>query len=172
MKKTRLGRTNIWVSRTAFGALPIQRVGFETAKVILRQAYEGGITFFDTARGYSDSEEKLGYALSDVRKDIVISTKSSGASDKSSLLQRLEISLNNLKTDYVDLLQLHNPATLPDPDDPNSLYAGLLEAQDSRALLALAQIPSTGPLPAALEVAPVEQPLAVGTGHGEGAAPA
>jgi aryl-alcohol dehydrogenase-like predicted oxidoreductase/Pyruvate/2-oxoacid:ferredoxin oxidoreductase delta subunit len=129
MEKTRLGRTNLWVSRTAFGALPIQRVDFETAKVILRQAYAGGITFFDTARGYSDSEKKLGYALSDVRKDIVISTKSSGASDKTSLLERLDISLNKLKTDYVDLLQLHNPATLPDPDDPNSLYAGLLEAQ-------------------------------------------
>ena len=129
MDKTRLGRTNLWVSRTAFGALPIQRVDFETAKTILRKAYEGGITFFDTARGYSDSEEKLGYALSDVRQEIVISTKSSGAKDKASLLERLDVSLKNLKTDYVDLLQLHNPATLPDPDDPDSLYAGLLEAQ-------------------------------------------
>ena len=66
MQKTRLGRTDLSVSRTAFGALPIQRVDFETAKTILRKAYEGGINFFDTARGYSDSEEKLGYALSDV----------------------------------------------------------------------------------------------------------
>ena len=69
MQKTRLGRTELWVSRTAFGALPIQRVDFETAKTILRKAYEGGINFFDTARGYSDSEEKLGYALSDVRSE-------------------------------------------------------------------------------------------------------
>ena len=61
-------------------------------------------------------------------QDIVISTKSSGATDKASLLERLDISLRNLKTDYVDILQLHNPVTLPDPDDPNSLYARLLEA--------------------------------------------
>lgn len=129
MEKTRLGRTDLWVSRTAFGALPIQRVDMETAKAILCKAYEGGITFFDTARGYSDSEEKLGYALSDVRQDIVISTKCSGAKDKASLLQLVEISLAKLKTDYIDILQLHNPPTLPDPEDPNSLYAGLLEAQ-------------------------------------------
>lgn len=129
MEKTRLGRTDLWVSRTGFGALPIQRVDFDTARTILRQAYEGGITFFDTARGYSDSEEKLGYALADVRDDIVIATKSSGASDRASLMDRLEISLRNLRTDHVDILQLHNPAVLPDPDDPDSLYAGLLEAK-------------------------------------------
>jgi predicted aldo/keto reductase-like oxidoreductase len=129
MKKTRLGRTELWVSRTAFGALPIQRVDLETAGTILRKAYEGGITFFDTARGYSDSEEKLGYALADVRADIILSTKSSGAVDRKSLLALLEISLKNLKTDYVDILHLHNPGVLPNPDDPNSLYAGLREAQ-------------------------------------------
>lgn len=129
MQKTRLGRTGLWVSRTAFGALPIQRVDFETAKTIFCKAFAGGINFFDTARGYSDSEEKLGYALADVRPDIILSTKSSGAVDRASLLARLEISLKNLKTDYVDILQLHNPATLPDPQDPDSLYAGLLEAQ-------------------------------------------
>lgn len=129
MEHTRLGRTDLWVSRTAFGALPIQRVSFEQARTILRQAYEGGISFYDTARGYSDSEEKLGYALSDVRGGIVLATKSSGAQDKASLLERLEISLVNLRTDHVDLLQLHNPRTLPDPDDPDSLYAGLLEAK-------------------------------------------
>ena len=119
----------MWVSRTGFGALPIQRADFETATTILRQAYAGGITFFDTARGYSDSEEKLGYALADVRDDIVIATKSSGASDRASLMALLEISLRNLRTDHVDILQLHNPAVLPDPDDPDSLYAGLLEAK-------------------------------------------
>ncbi len=129
MEKTRLGRTNLQVSRTAFGALPIQRVDFEQARTILRQAYEGEINFFDTARGYSDSEEKIGYGLSDVRADILLATKSSGATDKASLLEKLKISLRNMKTDYVDLLQLHIPKALPDPDDPNSLYGGLLQAQ-------------------------------------------
>ncbi len=129
MEKTRLGRTDLQVSRTAFGALPIQRVNLAQARTILRQAYAGGINFFDTARGYSDSEEKIGYALSDARADIILATKSSGASNRASLLERLDISLQNMKTDYVDILQLHNPSTLPDPDDPDSLYSGLLEAQ-------------------------------------------
>jgi len=130
MEKTRLGRTGLMVSRTAFGALPIQRVDMETARTILRQAYEGGINFFDTARGYSDSEAKLGYALADVRQEIILATKCSGAKDRASVLQLIETSLSNLRTDYVDILQLHNPATLPDPDDPDSTYAGLIEARE------------------------------------------
>jgi uncharacterized protein len=129
MQVTRLGRTGLEVSRTGFGALPIQRVEMETAIRILRRAYEGGITFFDTARGYSDSEEKLGAALADVRDEVVLATKSSGATDRASLLDRLDLSLAKLRTDHVDLLQLHNPPALPDPNDPESLYAGLLEAR-------------------------------------------
>jgi aryl-alcohol dehydrogenase-like predicted oxidoreductase/Pyruvate/2-oxoacid:ferredoxin oxidoreductase delta subunit len=130
MQTTTLGRTGLTVSRTGFGALPIQRVDFETARTILRKAHAAGITFFDTARGYSDSEEKLGYALADVRDEIVLATKSSGALDRASLMERLAISLDKLKTDHVDILQLHNPSVLPDPDDPESLYAGLLEARE------------------------------------------
>lgn len=130
MQTTTLGRTGLNVSRIGFGALPIQRVDFDTARAILRKAHAGGITFFDTARGYSDSEAKLGYALSDVRDEIILATKSSGARDRASLMERLAISLDKLQTDHVDILQLHNPAELPDPDDPESLYAGLLEARD------------------------------------------
>lgn len=128
MKKIILGRTNLMVTKTAFGALPIQRVTLEDAKVILRKAYDNGINFFDTARGYTDSEEKLGYALSDVRKDIIIATKSP-AKDKKTLFENLEISLMKLKTDYVDILQLHNPKDLPNPDEKDGLYDGLLEAK-------------------------------------------
>ena len=78
--------------------------------------FKGGITLFDTARGYSDSEEKLGYALADVRDEIVITTKSSGAKCKDDVLQKVEQSLTNLRTDHVDVLQLHNPRPLPDPE--------------------------------------------------------
>ena len=123
-----LGRTNLRVSRSGFGALPIQRVSFDEAKVILRKAYDNGINFFDTARAYTDSEEKLGYALADVRSRIIISTKTQ-AKDKQTLFQDLETSLRNLKTDYVDILQLHNPKGLPDSEDPESLYGGLLAAR-------------------------------------------
>jgi predicted aldo/keto reductase-like oxidoreductase len=128
MDKIKLGQTNLMVSRSGFGALPIQRVTFEAAKAILRKAYDNGINFFDTARMYSDSEEKLGYALGDVRSNIIIATKSH-AKDKKALFTHLETSLKNLKTDYIDIYQLHNPNELPDPEDPGSLYAGLLEAK-------------------------------------------
>lgn len=128
MQKTRLGRTGLMVTRSSFGALPIQRISFDEAKKILLKAYKGGINFYDTARMYTDSEEKLGYAFSDIRKDIIIATKSV-ATDRKTLLEHLETSLKNIKTDYVDILQLHNPGVLPDPEDPESSYAGMIEAK-------------------------------------------
>lgn len=128
METIRFGRTGLQVGRTGFGAIPIQRLGFEEAGAILRRAYEGGVNLFDTARGYSDSEEKIGLALSPVRDKVILATKS-GASDRAGLLAHLETSLRNMKTDHVDILQLHNPTDLPDPNDHNSTYAGLLEAQ-------------------------------------------
>ena len=128
MDKIKLGKTGLMVTASSFGALPVQRVGMDEAKRLLRMAYDGGINYFDTANAYSDSEEKIGEALSDVRHNIIISTKS-GASDKATLLKHIELSLRRMKTDYIDILQLHNPATLPDPEDPESLYGGLLEAQ-------------------------------------------
>lgn len=75
MAKVTLGRTNITVDRNGFGALPLQRIPLEDAAKLLRRAYDGGITFFDTARAYTDSEEKLGHALSQVRSHIFIATK-------------------------------------------------------------------------------------------------
>lgn len=128
MDQIRLGRTNLMVSRSGFGALPIQRISFEETKAILRKAYDNGINFFDTARMYTDSEEKIGYSLSDVRNNIIIATKSQ-AKDKKTLFHHLETSLKNLRTDYVDILQLHNPKEIPNPEDPESLYSGLLEAK-------------------------------------------
>jgi len=128
MEKIRLGRTNLLVSRSGFGAIPIQRISFEDARRLLRKAYDHGINFFDTARGYTDSEEKIGYALSDVRKEITIATKTP-AGDKKAVLEDLERSLRNLRTDYIDIYQLHNPTKLSDPDDPSSAFNGLLEAR-------------------------------------------
>jgi predicted aldo/keto reductase-like oxidoreductase len=128
MEKIRLGRTNLMVSRTSFGALPIQRISFEAAKYLLRKAYNNGINYFDTARMYSDSEEKIGYALSDVRENIIISTKSHAKSGEE-LLEHLETSLKNLKTDYVDILQLHNPPFLPVEGHESGLYEAALKAK-------------------------------------------
>ena len=128
MEKVRLGRTGLMVTKTSFGALPIQRVSLAEARAILRRACEAGINFFDTARSYSDSEEKIGYSLSDLRKEIYIATKTP-SQDKEGVLRDIQTSLKLMKTDYVDLLQLHNPSFLPDPEDPDGMYAGLLEAQ-------------------------------------------
>jgi len=128
METIRLGKTGLMVTRTSFGVLPIQRREKAEATRILRRAFDAGINFYDTARAYTDSEEKLGYALADVRKDIIIATKS-GAATRAGVLSDLETSLKNLQTDYVDILQLHNPTELPEPEDPESSYAGLLEAQ-------------------------------------------
>ncbi|NIA22150.1 MAG: aldo/keto reductase [Anaerolineaceae bacterium] len=129
MKKVRLGRTNLMVTRTAFGALPIQRASLDEAKLLLRKAFQAGINFFDTARAYSDSEEKIGCALGDLpRQEIIIATKTHAA-DRRGVLAHLATSLRNMKTDYVDILQLHNPKELPDPDHAESTYAGLVEAR-------------------------------------------
>lgn len=129
MEQMRLGRTNLTVSRSGFGALPIQRISLQEAGRLLRKAYERGINFFDTARSYTDSEVKIGAALADVRERIIIATKT-GAEDRKTFFEHLETSLRNLKTDYIDIYQLHNPKTLPDPDDSEGLYRALLEAKN------------------------------------------
>lgn len=129
MEFIRLGRTELLVTKTSFGALPIQRVDMDEAVRILRRAYDAGINFYDTARGYTDSEEKIGRALSDVRQSIIIATKA-WARSKVELLSALETSLKAMRTDYVDILQIHNPRELPDAADPESAYAGLIEARE------------------------------------------
>ena len=129
MVKIRLGRTNLLAGRCSFGALPIQRIPQQEAVYLLQKAYSNGINFYDTARGYTDSEEKIGQALSKVRQNIIIATKTF-AKDKETLFLHLETSLRNLKTDYIDIYQLHIPETLPVPGGPDGLYEGLLSARE------------------------------------------
>ncbi|MBO7176244.1 MAG: aldo/keto reductase [Clostridia bacterium] len=129
MEMIRLGRTDLTVSKNGFGALPVQRVGMEEACRILRKAYEGGINYFDTARFYTDSEEKIGEALGDVREKIIISTKTM-ATTVEGFWADLETSLSLLKTDYVDIYQFHNPAFCPKPGDGTGLYEAMLEAKE------------------------------------------
>ena len=128
IQKIRLGKTDLWVTKTAMGCLPIQRIDRAAAKKLLRRAYDSGINYFDTANKYTDSEEKIGEALSDVRQNIVISTKTD-AKDAKGVQAHIEESLRRLRTDYIDLIQFHNPGTLSDKNDPNSAYAGALEAK-------------------------------------------
>ena len=127
MQYTILGRTNLRVSRTAFGALPIQRVSLEEAAYLLRKAYDHDISFFDSARGYTDSEEKIGHALADVREKIVIATKT-GAKDAATLREHLELSLRNLRADYIDVYQFHVPSRMFTLED--DAYQAMLQARE------------------------------------------
>ena len=122
-----LGRTGITTCKNAFGALPIQRISKEEAAKLLLKAYDHGVTFYDTARAYSDSEEKIGYAMSHL-KDIYIATKTA-ATTPEGFWQDLHTSLKNLKRDYVDIYQYHNPAFCPKPGDGSGLYEAMLEAK-------------------------------------------
>jgi predicted aldo/keto reductase-like oxidoreductase len=130
MDKVTLGTTGICVNKNGFGALPIQRISREEAAVLLRKAYENGINFFDTARFYTDSEEKLGYALSDVRSKIIIASKTM-ASNVEGFWKDLRTSLEQLDTDYIDIYQFHNPAFCPKPGDGSGLYEAMLEAKSN-----------------------------------------
>ena len=115
MQKTRLGKTGLMVTRSGFGALPVQRLTKEDGAALLYRAYENGINFFDTANGYSDSEEKIGMALSSVRKEVIIATKT-GSSTPDLFWRHLDLSLTRMKTDYIDIYQFHNPPAMPGDD--------------------------------------------------------
>ncbi|MBE6919656.1 MAG: aldo/keto reductase, partial [Ruminococcaceae bacterium] len=128
MQTVRLGRTNLQVSKNGFGALPIQRISMDEAVALLRRAYEGGIHYFDTAHVYSDSEEKLGCALHDVREHIILSTKAMTTTVEG-FWEQLHTSLQRLQTDYIDIYQFHNPAFCPRPGDGTGLYEAMLEAK-------------------------------------------
>ena len=129
MRKVRLGRTEISVNSNGFGALPIQRISLQDAGKLLRKAYDNGFDYFDTARYYTDSEEKMGEALANVRDRIVISTKT-GAKNVGDFWKDLETSLRLLKTDYIDIYQFHNPGFVPMPGEENGLYDAMLKAKD------------------------------------------
>ena len=122
----RLGKTDLEVNKNGFGALPIQRRNEKDSIEILKKAYDNGINFYDTARFYTDSEEKLGKAFEDVRENIYIATKT-GMETQEEFWSDLETSLKNLRTDYVDLYQFHNISFVPKAED--DLYKAMLEAK-------------------------------------------
>lgn len=128
METVRLGKTEIVTNKNGFGALPIQRISEKEAVHLLRKAYENGITFFDTARFYTDSEEKIGAAFEGMREKVYIASKT-GAVTVEGFWKDLETTLGNLKTDYLDLYQFHNPAFCPKPGDESGIYDAMLEAK-------------------------------------------
>ena len=129
MDKVVLGNTGISVNKNGFGALPIQRTEKKEAVYILQKAFYHGINYYDTARAYTDSEEKLGDAFRYTRDRIVISTKTM-AHDAEGFWKDLEESLRKLQTDYIDIYQFHNPDFCPRPGDGTGLYEAALKAKE------------------------------------------
>lgn len=104
-----LGKTGLKISEVGFGCIPIIRLSEKEAVQVLRHAFEKGITFYDTANAYKDSEYKIGKALNDIRSQVVIATKTQKR-DAVGVLEHLDNSLRMLQTDYIDLYQLHQVA--------------------------------------------------------------
>ena len=134
MKTVKLGKTGITTPQNAFGALPIQRIDKEAAAYLLRKAYDNGMTFFDTARAYSDSEEKMGYAFKGMREKITIATKTM-AQTPEDFWKDLETSLKTLGTDHVDIYQFHCVGKCWRPGDGSGMYEAMLEAKKKGMIL-------------------------------------
>ena len=128
MTKLSLGKTGLQVEQNGFGALPIQRITNREAVYLLQKAYDGGINYFDSARGYTDSEEKLGDAFHGMWDKVIIATKTH-AKSAPEFWEDLHTSLKTLKTDCIDIHQFHNPPFCPRPGEENGLYEAMLEAK-------------------------------------------
>ena len=130
MEYITLGRTGLKISRLGFGGIPIQRIDAEKAKELLDAVRAAGINYIDTARGYTVSEELIGAAIEGHRDEFILATKSM-ARDKASMAKDIEISLKNLRTDHIDLYQIHNcpPDQLEQVCSEEGALAALLEAK-------------------------------------------
>ena len=127
-----LGKTGLRVSRLGLGGIPIQRIDAEGTKTLVHKMAEMGVNYIDTARGYTVSEEYLGYALEGIREHFILATKGR-ATTKEDMLADIEKSLHNLRTDYIDLYQFHNPspAALEQILAPGGALEGALEAKEA-----------------------------------------
>jgi predicted aldo/keto reductase-like oxidoreductase len=128
MAQITIGKTRLLVEQNGLGALPIQRISKQEAVYLLRKAYDCGITFYDSARVYSDSEQKLGEAFGDRWDKITIATKTRARSVEE-FWSDLDTSLHILKTDHIDIFQFHNPAFCPKPGDESGLYDAMKQAK-------------------------------------------
>ncbi|MEG1850298.1 MAG: aldo/keto reductase, partial [Oscillospiraceae bacterium] len=128
MPTIRLGRTDLHLEKNAFGALPIQRISQADAVHLLRKAHDGGILYFDSARSYTDSEEKVGAAFAGMRDQVVLATKTHSSTPEE-FWQHLHTSLTNLRTDCIDVYQFHNPDRCFRPGDGTGMYEAMLEAR-------------------------------------------
>jgi len=126
MMKRRLGKTGLMVSIIGFGAIKLPLVDKKTSHETLNRALDLGINFFDTARSYGDSEEKIGSAISGRREEFYLSTKSAALTAKEMEMD-IETSLKNLQTDYIDIYLCHN-LRYPSDYDKVTGRGGAMEA--------------------------------------------
>ena len=130
MEYRQLGKTGLKISRMGFGGIPIQRTNAEETKKVIHYLHDNGINYIDTARGYTVSEEYLGEALEGIRRDFVLASKTY-CRTKETMAAEIDTSLKNLRTDYIDLYQVHNPtpAELETVVGPGGALEALREAQ-------------------------------------------
>ncbi len=130
MEYRTLGKTGLKISRLGFGGIPIQKIDAAGTKKLMQDLLAAGVNYIDTARGYTVSESYLGQALEGIREHFVLATKSMSR-DKESMARDIDISLQNLRTDYIELYQVHNPtpADLDKVCAPGGALEALLEAK-------------------------------------------
>ena len=132
MNEKILGRTGLKVKTLGFGSIPIQRVSKDEAVEVITRCYKLGLNYYDTARGYTTSEERIGEALEDVRENVYLATKSNKRTAEE-VRKELETSLKNLRTDYIDVYQLHNVTNEEQWEqlrEPGGAYEALIEAKE------------------------------------------
>lgn len=132
MEYVTLGKTGLKISRLGFGGIPIQKVDAATTRKLIVAMAEKGINYIDTARGYTVSESFLGEALEGYRDKFILATKSM-ARDKAGMAADIETSLKNLRTDYIDIYQIHNPnlEQLEQVLAPGGALEALMEAKEA-----------------------------------------
>jgi len=126
-----LGKTNLRVFVVGFGGIPIRVLSIDDAVKVVRRAYELGVNFYDTARGYGDSERKIGLALKDVRENVIIATKTPSR-DYDGAMRDLEKSMSELNVDYIDVWQLHNVSSFDTLERVLSSDGALQALRDAR----------------------------------------
>lgn len=132
MEYVTLGKTGLKIARLGFGGIPIQRVDAATTKELIKAMADKGINYLDTARGYTVSEEFIGEAIEGMRDKFILATKSMSRT-KEAMAADIEISLKNLRTDYIDIYQVHNPnlEQLEQVLAPGGAMEALLEAKEA-----------------------------------------
>lgn len=129
--RVELGETGLWVSKVGMGGIPMQRLSKKEAVNMIKKVLDLGVNFIDTANAYLDSEEKIGEAIKGTKREELVISSKSVASDKKTFLGHVDLSLKQLGIDYIDIYHLHGVNSDEKMDQvmgPGGAYDGLREA--------------------------------------------